>query len=363
MIKKVVAIIFGGKSSEHEISKISASTIISNICKDKYYIIPIYITKEGQWKIYEGAIENISNYGWENYSANAILSPDSSHKGIIRIVGEKVKFIPIDVAFSILHGKNGEDGTIQGLFELANIPYVGCGVFSSSASMDKGFTKIIANSIGVNQSKFKIIDKNQLDASTDIYKEIENEIGYPCYIKPANAGSSKGITKANNLQQLKDGLNIALNHDYKIIIEKNIVGREVECAVLGNLHPKASNVGEVLSANTFYDFNSKYNDPESKTVIPANISEELAQEIKETAINIYKALNCKGLSRVDFFIEDSTNKVIFNEINTLPGFTKISMYPMLWKEQGLELSALIDELINLAIDEFNLKNSLNYLSE
>lgn len=363
MSKKVVAVIFGGQSSEHEISKISATTVISNIPQEKYSIIPIYITKDGQWKIYEGAIENLANYGWEKYSTSAIISPDTNHKGIIRIVGDKIKFMPIDVVFPVLHGKGGEDGTIQGLLELANIPYVGCEVLASAISMDKGYTKIVADSIGINQAKYKIINKYELNKMEEICQNIENEIGYPCYIKPANAGSSKGITKANNKDELIAGLNLAKNHDLKIIVEKNIYGREVECAVLGNNEVFASRVGEVLSATQFYDFDAKYNNKESKTVIPANIPEDIEEEIRKSAIKIFKALGGKGLSRVDFFLENETNKVIFNEINTLPGFTSISMYHMLWKEQGINLPELLDKLINLAFEIYNEKNEIKSLME
>lgn len=364
MIKKVVAVIFGGQSSEHEISKISASTIIKNLSKEKYSIIPIYITKNGQWKLYEGALENISNDGWEKYSTNAIISPDTNHKGILRIVGEKVKFIPIDVIFPVLHGKGGEDGTIQGLFELANIPYVGCEVLASAISMDKAYTKIIADSININQAKYKIINKYEIENDLEnICNEIENEIGYPCYIKPANAGSSKGITKAENKNALINGLNLAKKYDLKIIIEKNITGRELECAILGNNEILASRVGEVLSVTQFYDFDAKYNNSESKTVIPANIPLNIENEIRKSAINIFKALDCKGLARVDFFLENETNKIIFNEINTLPGFTSISMYHMLWKEQGINLPDLLDKLINLAFEIYEQKNEIKCLTE
>lgn len=356
MSKKVVAVLFGGQSSEHEISKKSAFTIISNLSKDKYSVIPIYISKDGQWKIYDGPIENICNTEWEAYSTNAIISPDVSHKGIIRIVGDKIKIMPIDVVIPVLHGKWGEDGTIQGLLELAKIPYVGCGVLSSAVCMDKLYTKIIANSIGIEQANYKVVYKYEIENINSIYKDIEKEIGYPCFIKPANAGSSKGISKANNKQELLDAINNALLYDIKVIIEQNINGREVECAVLGNYDVKATNVGEVLSALEFYDYDAKYNNPESKTVIPANIEESISKEIQEKAIKIFKALDGRGLSRVDFFIENNTNKVIFNEINTFPGFTSISMYHMLWKNKGILLPELLDNLIELAFEDFNNKS-------
>lgn len=363
MSKKVIAVIFGGQSFEHDISKISATTVISNISREKYCVLPIYITKFGEWKIYEGAIENLSNNGWEIYSTSAIISPDASHKGILRIVGDKVKFMPIDVAFPILHGKYGEDGTIQGLLELANIPYVGCGVLASSISMDKVYTKIIAQSIGIYQAKYKVMHKYEIDEIDAICNDLESELGYPCYIKPANSGSSKGITKALNRQDLISGINLAFEHDVKIIIEENIAGREVECAIIGNNEVSASKVGEVLSVTEFYDFNAKYNNAESKTVIPAKISDEISNEIKDKAVKIFKAIGGKGLSRVDFFIENETNRVIFNEINSIPGFTSISMYHMLWKEEGILLPELIDRLINLAIDDFEEKIEVKPLME
>ena len=356
MAKKVVAVLFGGQSSEHEVSKISASTIISNLSKERYTVLPIYISKDGQWKIYDGPIENICSTDWESYSANAIISPDTAHKGIIRIVGDKIRFMPIDIVIPVLHGKCGEDGTIQGLLELAKIPYVGCGVLASSVSMDKVYTKIVANSIGVEQAKSYVLYKYEIENIDNICKKVKKDIGYPCFVKPANAGSSKGVSKASDKEELIDAIKNAFLHDVKVIVEENIEGREVECAVLGNYDVKATTVGEVLSAGDFYDFDSKYNNKESKTVIPANIPEDSLKEIQEKAIKIFKALDGRGLSRVDFFIENKTNKVIFNEINTFPGFTSISMYPMLWENEGIDLPTLLDTLIDLAFEEFNNKN-------
>lgn len=357
MAKKIVAVLFGGQSSEHEISKISASTIILNLCKEKYTILPIYISKDGKWKLYDGQIENIVNTDeWEEYSANAIISPDVSHKGIIRIVGNKIKFMPIDIVIPVLHGKWGEDGTIQGLLELAKIPYVGCGVLSSAVSMDKLYTKIVADSIGINQAKYMAIYKNDIEKIDQITENIEKNIGYPCFVKPANAGSSKGVSKATNREELLNSINEAFLHDVKVVIEQNINGREVECAVLGNYDVKATNIGEVLAAADFYDFDAKYNNTESKTVIPANLPETVAKDIQNQAIKIFKALDGRGLSRVDFFVENGTNKVIFNEINTFPGFTKISMYHMLWNQKGLALPDLLDNLIDLAFEDFENKN-------
>lgn len=352
MNKKTVAVLFGGQSSEHEVSRISASTIISNMDSEKYFIIPIGITKEGKWLIYNGPVDNIRNGEWEKYGTPAIISPDATQRGILKIVGTKVKNIPVDVVFPVLHGAYGEDGTVQGLLELAKIPYVGCGVLSSSVSMDKAFTKMIAKDSKMNQAAYMLVYDYQLLKMKTTVSKIEKKIGYPCFIKPANAGSSVGITKAHNKEELIEGLKIATQHDRKILIEEGIVGQEIECAVLGNGNDiAASSVGEILAAAEFYTYDAKYNNAESKTVIPADISEEKMEEVKKNAIKIFKAVDGSGLARVDFFLEKDTNKVIFNELNTLPGFTSISMYPMLWEEAGLPIPQLIDKLIDLAANK------------
>lgn len=348
MSKKVVAVLFGGQSSEHEVSKISASTVISNMSQDKYYVIPVYITKDGRWMIYDGPVENIANTQWEKYATHAVLSPDTEHKGLLRIVGGKVKVMPIDIVFPVLHGKYGEDGTVQGLIELSGLPYVGCGVLSSSISMDKAYTKIICDSIGIEQAKHCVVYRYEIEEDINAaVKRVEEKIGYPCFVKPSCAGSSVGVSKAKNKKELKKALNLAAENDRTVIIEENIKGRELECAVLGNNDPEASVVGEVKAAAEFYDFDAKYNNKESETVVPADIDEKISQEIRDKAVKIFKALDCCGLSRVDFFLEEKTNRVIFNEINTLPGFTAISMYPMLWEEAGISADKLIDRLIEL----------------
>lgn len=348
MKKKTVVVLFGGQSSEHEVSRVSASTIISNISSDKYYVLPVGITKEGKWMIYNGPVENIKSGEWEKFGTPAVLSPDASQRGLLKIVGNKVKVIPVDVVFPVLHGLYGEDGTVQGLFELAQIPYVGCGVLASAVSMDKVYTKIIAKNSKINQAKYIFISKDEIKKKST-HTKIEKKVGYPCFIKPANAGSSVGITKAYDRQGLTEGLFKAAEHDRKIIVEENISGREVECSVLGNEQVAASSVGEILPAAEFYDYDAKYNNTESKTIIPADLDEKIIKEIQQTAIKVFKAVDGRGLARVDFFVEDVTNKVIFNEINTLPGFTSISMYPKLWEDVGMPIETLIDELIGLAL--------------
>ena len=354
MNKKTVAVLFGGQSSEHSVSRISATTIISNMDSEKYYVIPIGITKEGKWLIYNGPVENIKNGDWEKYGTPAVLSPDAGMKGIIKIVGDKAKIIPVDVVFPVLHGAWGEDGTIQGLLELAKIPYVGCGVIASAVSMDKVYTKIVCKEAGIPQAKYTWILSTMIDNDEKLAK-IEKEIGYPMFIKPSNAGSSVGISKARNKEELLNGLKLAGKYDRKIVIEEFVNARELECAVLGNEDIKVTRVGEVLSAEDaeFYDFDAKYNNPESRTVIPADIPSEKEEEIRGLAKKVFKAVDGSGLSRIDFFMDKESGKIIFNELNTLPGFTSISMYPMLWEEAGLPKNQLIDELIDLAIKRDN----------
>lgn len=354
--KLTVAVIFGGQSSEHEVSRVSASSIISNLDSEKYYVIPVGITKSGKWMIYNGPIENIKNGEWEKFGTPAILSPDASQKGLLKLVGDKAKLIPIDLAFPVLHGKYGEDGTIQGLFELAQIPYVGNGVLSSSVSMDKAFTKIIAKNAKITQAKYVEVHSEDFNKIKSIATKIEKKLGYPCFVKPANAGSSVGITKAHNKDELIEGLKLAAVHDRKIVVEEGIIGREIECAVLGNGdNISASCVGEIFAAAEFYDYDAKYNNSASKTVVPAEISKEKQDEIRKTAIKVFKAVDGSGLARVDFFVEKDTERVIFNELNTLPGFTPISMYSMLWNACGKPMNVLLDELIDLALERFGVK--------
>ena len=350
MNKKTVAVIFGGQSSEHEVSLNSASTIISNMDEEKYFIVPIGITKQGQWLIYDGPVEHIKTGEWQKYSTPAIISPDATQKSILKIVGGRIKEIPVDVIFPVLHGKWGEDGTIQGLFEMAQIPYVGDGVLASSVSMDKVFTKIIADNANIQQAKYLWYYDYQLKQCDEILNQIERELAYPCFIKPANAGSSVGISKAHNREELQKALHYAAQFDKKIIAEEFIDGREVECAVLGNENPIASGVGEIFSAAEFYDYDAKYNNAASKTVVPADLPQEITDKIREIAVAVFKAVEGSGLARVDFLIQKDTNRIIFNELNTLPGFTSISMYPMLWEAEGKTKKMLIDELITFALE-------------
>ena len=250
----------------------------------------------------------------------------------------------------MLHGAWGEDGTIQGLLELAQIPYVGCGVLSSAVSMDKVYTKMVAKQSRIPQAPYLWTEKHELNKNADRFmNQVEKKLGYPCFVKPSNAGSSVGISKAKNRAQLKDALALAAQYDKKIIVEQAIEGREFECAVLGNDEPQTSGVGEVLAAAEFYDYDAKYNNSDSRTVIPADIPEDKLREMQRIAARIFRAVDGSGLARVDFFMEKDTDKIYFNELNTMPGFTTISMYPMLWEEAGISKTELMDRLIELAL--------------
>ena len=349
MDKKNVLVLFGGASPEHEISKISADTVIKHLSEEKYHVIPVYITREGQWLLYDGTIDHIKNIAWEKFGTPAVLSPDRINRGLLRIVGDKVKTIPVDVVFPVLHGENGEDGTIQGLCALANVPCVGCGVLSSAVCMDKVFMKIIASHTGLPQTKYLVIPRYELDYLDSVTKKIRYHIGYPCFIKPAKAGSSIGITKATNKKEVLEGLQIASAFSDKIIVEKAVDGREIECGVIGGgLDIRVSIPGEVVPAAEFYDYDAKYNNIESKTIVPAPIPEDIVKLTQQMAADIFRAVDGNGLARVDFFL-DETNNVIFNEINTVPGFTGISMFSMAWEASGISQSNLLDILIEIAM--------------
>jgi D-alanine-D-alanine ligase len=333
---KKLGVIFGGMSTENKVSEISAKSVLNNLNNEKYDVYPIYIDKNGDWFEYKNMnkIENIIEY-----------------------------LKNMDVIFPILHGLYGEDGTIQGMLELFKIPYVGCGVLASSVGMDKVYTKIIFEKAKINQAnylyikkyndnKFIFIDENFNEEKIEINKLINivnNKLKYPVFIKPSNSGSSVGVNKAENNNELNEYIKEAFKYDNKILIEEGIIGKEVECAVLGNsrIGVEASRVGEVMSASDFYTFNAKYENKDSRTEIPANITDEQQEKIRELAIKAFNAIDGNGLSRVDFFVENNTGKIYINEINTMPGFTNISMYPKLMEDFGYTYSELLDKLIDI----------------
>ena len=345
MNKIKIGVIFGGMSTENEVSCISGASVIKHLNKEKYNVFPIYIDKIGNW--YKVKLEDIEK------------SEELENKEHIENITEYLK--QMDVIFPVLHGLYGEDGTIQGLFELLKIPYVGCGVLASSVGMDKVYTKLIFEKANINQAKYIYIRKynekyiyideefnEKILELEDITKITNDKLRFPVFVKPSNSGSSVGINKAHNIEELKNAIVEAGKYDNKILIEEGIVGKEVECAVLGNEDVISSCVGEIKSADEFYSYDAKYNNENSKTLIPAEISEENSKEIQKLAIKAFKAISGRGLSRVDFFIEDKTEKIYINEINTLPGFTSISMYPKLFEAVGISYEKLLDNLIELA---------------
>ena len=349
MLMKELCVVFGGRSPEHEISRKSVTSVLANLDKSKYNISLIGITKDGAWYLYTGDYANIENGEWENDAANkkkAVISPDASDKALLVFDGGTVRKVHIDVIFPVLHGEYGEDGCVQGLFELSGIPYVGMGVMASANSMDKTSSKIVFASADIPQANWVVVTaSDDFDKKMD---EIENKLGYPCFVKPARTGSSVGVGKAHDRAELLSALKNAAKFDRKILVEENIDGQEVECAVLGNDDVKATTVGEIIPTVEFYDFDAKYNDNSTKLRIPADVPTETIDEIRSYAIRAFKALDGSGLSRVDFFVKRSDGSVVLNEINSLPGFTSISMYPKLWGEAGIEYGRLLDKLIELA---------------
>jgi D-alanine-D-alanine ligase len=349
-LKKQAAVIFGGVSSEHEVSCVSVVNVVSGFDKDKYDLTLIGITKEGRW-ILTDSTASIEDGSWINGTETAILSPDRGRPGVLVLGEDTYTYKKIDVIFPVLHGRFGEDGTIQGLFEMSGIPYVGCGVLSSAVSMDKISTKIFVDQLGIRQAGYVTDIAKDLSELEHTVEQVEEKLGYPVFVKPSNAGSSCGVSKACDREELKRAVQLAKEHDTRVLIEEMICGHEVECAVLGGNDLRASKVGEVQAAAEFYDYEAKYHNAESKTVIdPPEIPAEAKEKVRENAVGIFKAVSGFGLSRVDFFIENETNEVVFNEINTLPGFTNISMYPMLCSDMGLSISELIDRLIETAFE-------------
>ncbi len=350
--KLTICFLWGGQSSENQVSRNSAVSILREIDRDKYNILCVGITSRGEWLVTDASTDEIADGSWEDRKGNrrAILSPDTSTEGLISEDGEKIK---VDLIWPVLHGKKGEDGTIQGLFELSGIKYVGCGVASSACCMDKVLTKILVSNLNVKQAKSYIAGKTDFEEDQDrIVSDTAKYFSgfWPLFVKPSSSGSSVGISKVGDLRELRNAYETAFKEDSKVIVEEAVVGQEVETAVLGNEVPLASSVGEILSSGDWYDYNSKYNNIRSKTIIPARIDDNTAEKIKKQALEIYKLLGCRNLARVDFFVR-TNGEIIFNEINTLPGFTAVSMYPKLWLYDGITYSRLIDEIIKYAMEQ------------
>ena len=353
MKKLSVCVLFGGISPEHEVSLRSAEYVLNTMDKDKYNIFPVGITKEGDWILFGGDDYSMLPSGaWKSHPNNrpAAISPVRG-QGLLSFESECVVRERIDVVYPVLHGENGEDGAMQGLLQMAGIPYVGPHVAASAVSMDKTLTKLVVDHAGVPQAAWQLVRSSELDNHMENTLDLlENRFRYPMFVKPAGTGSSVGVSKAADREKLKLALLAAAKFDKKILVEEFIHGREIEVAVMGNENPVASICGEIDSGADFYDYDAKYITDTSTAYIPARIPEDIGEIVREAAVKVYTAIGCQGLSRVDFFVTYEENRVVFNEINTLPGFTSISMYPKLFAASGIPGSELIDKLLELAME-------------
>ena len=346
-----VALFFGGRSNEHEVSIMSCKNVYKALDTDKYSVEPVFITKEGKWRYVDGAVDDSFDEEKTVKEGDPVTLAVGADRPALLIRSDNGwKEHPVDVALPVLHGIGGEDGTIQGLFEMAGIPYVGCGVLASSVAMDKITTKRVIQQTKIRQARYETAYTYNKEDYPEVVRRVEENLGYPVYVKPANAGSSVGVSRAADREGLMKALDVAGKVDSRILIEEEIKGREVECAVLGNLeNVQASGVGEILAADSFYTYDAKYNNPQSRTVIDPDLPDETVEEIRRDAVEIFRMINGSGLSRVDFFVDKTNGEVVFNEINTLPGYTGISMWPMLWSAKGLDMSQQVDRLISLAL--------------
>ncbi|MGA9405492.1 MAG: D-alanine--D-alanine ligase family protein [Bacteroidota bacterium] len=356
-----VGVLFGGRSAEHEVSLVSASSIIDALDREKYDVFPIGVTAEGRWLSSRDAIKLLKEKSPVENLPEYLILPDPRKQGLVEINNSGVSEIQnIDVVFPVMHGAFGEDGTVQGLLELAGVPYVGAGVLGSAVGMDKMIQKQVleAAKIRVAQALSFLISEFEEDRKK-ITLRIEEELQYPCFVKPSNTGSSVGISKVHDRNELIDAVALSGQYDRKIIVEKSIEkAREIECGVIGNDKPTASALGEIISSNEFYDYDAKYIDGKSAAVIPADIPKWAVRKIQYIACKAFKVLDCSGMARVDFLVQGNGSKIFLNEINTIPGFTSISMFPKLWEASGLSYPELLDKLIQLAIDRHRLRSAL-----
>ena len=352
--KMCVALLFGGMSSEHEVSCVSVGNFVRNIDRSKYEVLTVGITKEGRWLYTEATAEQMADGSWEELPGNmaCVISPDRADHGMILFTPDgRVEKMHLDVVIPVLHGLWGEDGTVQGLLELAGIAYVGCGVLASSVCMDKAVANALFEANGVPHTKWVAANRWEIEKDLEgVCAGVEQKLGWPVFVKPANAGSSVGISKVSNQEELKAAIALALENDRKVVFEAFVDGQEVECAVIGSDPAVATRPGEILAGAEFYTYDDKYKNGVSQTVIPAHLPEAKLDEVKTYAAMAYTALNCEGLARCDFFVEKNTGRVLINERNTFPGFKAISMYRKLMEQEGLPVPQLIDRLIALAVE-------------
>lgn len=362
MHKKLrIGVLFGGRSAEHEVSLVSAASVMTNLDKKKYEVVPIGITKDGRWITGQGAHRLLASGAAIPPALRAILPPEPQNRALIALRSPKKAQQRLDCIFPVLHGTYGEDGTIQGLLELSGIPYVGAGVLGSAVGMDKIVQKMLFNANAIPTPKCIYFTASDWPAGrAKILRDVRGLCDWPCFVKPANLGSSVGISKVHNPRQLAKAVTLALKYDRRIIVEQGIVNAwEIECSVLGNDKPRASLAGQIISSNEFYDYNAKYVDGKSNVVIPAPLPPKVMRQVRTLAVRAFTALDLCGMARVDFLVQPKGWRVYLNEVNTIPGFTSISMYPKLWAASGLSYAKLLDELINLALKRGRERAKLN----
>lgn len=358
--KTRVAVVFGGKSGEHEVSLISAASVINALPKDRYEVVHVGIDKKGGWLVGEQALRLLNGEQVEA-DPNRLVVPAGQGRGLLEVdlAGGGVREVPIDVVMPILHGTYGEDGTLQGLLEMADLPYVGAGVAGSAVGMDKVLAKGLFRDAGlpVVESAWYLRRRVHHDPE-GVRREIEERFGYPCFVKPANLGSSVGVSKAHDPAELDAALAFAAGYDRKVLVERAVNAREIECSVLGNDEPVASIPGEIIPSREYYDYEAKYIDEASKLLIPAPIDDATERRVRELAVRAFLALDLAGMARVDFFLDRDTGEVWLNEVNTIPGFTSISMYPKMWEASGLPYPELLDRLIQLGLERYRERHEL-----
>ena len=363
MGKLRVGVIFGGRSGEHEVSLVSATSVLNALDKGKYDVVPIGIAQSGRWLSSEKALQLLKTKNGIEREPERFLVPEPNRQALMSINGESDR--QLDVVFPVIHGTYGEDGKLQGLLELANIPYVGAGVLGSALGMDKILQKQLYEQEGILIPKYVwFLSSEFRQNSRKVVAEIEKHLKYPVFTKPANTGSSVGISKAHDRKELREFLAVAADYDRKVIVEQGVKNcLEIECSVLGNDSPIASLPGEIIPSNEFYDYDAKYVDGKSTSIIPADLPKKVVKEVQQLAVKAFRVLDCAGMARVDFFITKKSNRIYLNEINTIPGFTSISMYPKLWEASGISYPQLLDKLIGLAIEKHRQKSGLKTVYE
>ncbi len=341
-----LVVLYGGQSAEHDVSRVSARHVLSAVDPARYEVVPIAITKQGRWLRSEDATRALASGRETLPDALPVSGPAVDPLSAVAPRDEADQV----VVFPLLHGPMGEDGTVQGLLELAGVPYVGCGVLASALAMDKVKANEMFKAHDVPQARFRSLSDTDLEDEPGLVAEIADELGFPLFVKPANMGSSIGVTKAHDAGELAVAIELALSYDRWLVVEEGVEGREIECAVLGNDRPRASLPGEIQPGAEFYDYEDKYMDGTAKLMIPAPVEPQVTKDLKDLAVRAYRALACEGMARVDFFFEEAGRGLLVNEINTIPGFTPISMYPKMWDATGLPYAELVDELVRLAIE-------------